>query len=237
MVTVYPGSSPVPDQLQVPLRLPLWLTEPVEAVMVMLSPRSGSEKVPVLVAVWFSGFVTDELSAVTDGGVLMMRTLSVQAFERSRYPLSLASILPLPSKSTFPAITSYPSNCGWPERVLVLSALLIAPSRFRSTAPLMSLKPTSVSVANVRVFDPVTVAATLRVICVDETIEAIMSPAGMPDAVTYSPTCRSVVLDSPVTAADPLVSVPVRTVVGVSSEPSVEFTVAAQARGGKTEGV
>src|SRR5947208_253073 len=59
------SSSPVPDQLQVPLWLPLWVTVPLEAVMVTAS--SKSLKPPVLAAGAFSAALTVAWSALTVG--------------------------------------------------------------------------------------------------------------------------------------------------------------------------
>src|SRR2546423_6112136 len=64
------GPSVVPnDQLQVPLFVPVLVTVPTEAVIATLSPLSGSEYVPVFVAVAPSFTVRDALSAATVGAL------------------------------------------------------------------------------------------------------------------------------------------------------------------------
>src|SRR5260370_6913324 len=63
MVTVVPGSSPMPDQLQLPLVLPPPFTLPVEALSVTVS--SKSEKLPVFAAVVVSAALTEALAADT----------------------------------------------------------------------------------------------------------------------------------------------------------------------------
>src|SRR5205823_13270436 len=63
-----PSVVPI-DQLQVPLFVPVFVTVPTDAVIATLSPESGSEYVPVFVAVAPSFTVRDALSAAMVGAL------------------------------------------------------------------------------------------------------------------------------------------------------------------------